>query len=172
MAAGEAMLQYRVTKYDPANRDASGSYLVDEWIMIQEIGQEVGGKVLTEAEYQRVESAYARVAVAFMREAGIEVLTVNDLENHGETPLSIGNGSSLDLTRVRQAVRRMLRKHFWCRLLAEEAFVHIGYDYYMYLGVPRECPRAIALAGKLGLFVEPFVSPYHPEPDDDGVERP
>jgi hypothetical protein len=62
----------------------------------------------------------------------------------------------------------MLRGDFWCRLESAGAFVHVGYDYYVYVGVPVESPEAAALARQLGLFVEPFRSPYseqrHAEP--------
>jgi hypothetical protein len=33
--------------------------------------------------------------------------------------------------------------------------------------VAQECPEARRLAAERGLFVEPCVSPYHPEPDQD-----
>jgi hypothetical protein len=69
-------------------------------------------------------------------------------------------GSSLGLAEVGEVVRRVLREEFWCRLEGAGAFVHVGWDYYMYVGAPRPCPGAEALARQLGLFVEPFRSPY------------
>jgi hypothetical protein len=50
-------------------------------------------------------------------------------------------------------------------LQSDEYFLHFGYDYYMYVGVSLACPRSRALATAAGLFVEDFVSPYHPERD-------
>jgi hypothetical protein len=39
-------------------------------------------------------------------------------------------------------------------------YVHFGWDYYMYLGIPIHCPNALSYAKEKGIFVEPFVSPY------------
>jgi hypothetical protein len=149
-----------VTKYDPAHRDRRGVYTRDEWTAVSDIGQAFAGVVLTEPEYRRVEVAYATAAVAFLREAGVSSLAVTGLENAAAIPLPFAEGASVALAEVGEVVRRMLREEFWCRLEGAGAFVHVGWDYYMYIGVPRPCPAAVALAGQLGLFVEPFRSPY------------
>jgi hypothetical protein len=66
----------------------------------------------------------------------------------------------LGLSAAASVIRRLLREEFWCRLEGADGFIHIGYDYYMYLGVARQCPGAEALARQAGLFVERFQSPY------------
>jgi hypothetical protein len=53
-----------------------------------------------------------------------------------------------------------LRERFWCRLESRKAFIHVGFDYHMYVGVYHVCPAAEELARRLGLFVESFPSPY------------
>jgi hypothetical protein len=150
---GRRVFEFRVTKYNPAHRDRR-VYTRDEWISVCQIGQSFDGVVLTEQEYQRVEDAYATAAVAFLREAGVPSLVVADLENHASVPLPFAEGSELGLIEVGEVVRQLLRAEFWCRLGGREAFVHVGYDYYMYIGVPEACPNAKALARQLGLFVE------------------
>ena len=40
-----------------------------------------------------------------------------------------------------------------------EGFIHFGWDYYMYIGMPHPCPTAQARAAELGLYVEEFASP-------------
>ena len=40
------------------------------------------------------------------------------------------------------------------------AYVHFGYDYYMYIGLSVKCTDALAAVQQRGLFVEPFRSPY------------
>jgi hypothetical protein len=163
-----AVFEFRVTKYDPAHRDRRGAYTRDEWISDGDIGRAFGGVVLTEAEYRRVEDAYVTAAVAFLREAGVEMLSVAGLENHAAVPLLFAEGSPLGLVEIGDVVRRMVRGEFWCRLEGAGAFVHVDYDYYMYVGVPVACPGAVALARRLGLFPESFLSPYrvqrHTEP--------
>jgi len=161
------VFQFRVTKYDPAHRDDRGAHTRDEWTSFNDIGQTIGGVVLIEAEYQRVEDAHVTAALAFLREAGVPSLAVTGLENKVAVPLPFAEGSSLALAQVGDVLRRVMRGEFWCRLEAAEAFVHIGYDYYMYIGVPVACPDAAALARQIGLFVESFRSPYHEQRQDD-----
>jgi hypothetical protein len=155
------MFQFRVTKYDPAQRDVRGAYRRDEWISIRDIGRVFGDNMLTEVEYQRVEDAYVNSALAFMQEAEISSLAVALLENKRATPLTFADGSILAIRECGRVVRQMLREQFWCKLEGERVFIHIGWDYYMYIGVPRECGRAQAFARELGLFVESFPSPYY-----------
>jgi hypothetical protein len=57
-------------------------------------------------------------------------------------------------------LRALLREEYWCKLESDSAYIHVGYDYYMYVGVPAECREAVAEATRLGLFVEPMQSPY------------
>ena len=166
------MNEFRVTKYNPIHRDARGHFQRDEWTAVSDIGKTFAGVVLLDAEYQRVEDAYATVAVAFIQEAGVQSLAVDGLENNADVLLPFGDGSRLDLAEIGSVVRRMLREEFWCQLEIAEAFVHIGRDYYIYVGVPHPCPDSQMLAQKLGLFVEPFASPYcehqHASSNDEG----
>ena len=157
------MKEYRVTKYDPALRGSNGEYKGDDWIMFSQIGQSFGGVVLTEQEYKRVERAYANAAMAFLTESGITKLRVKGLENPRRQPLDFAEGSVLTLDRIPDVIGRILREEFWCRLEADDAFVHFGWDYYMYVGVSCDCRLAERTATELGLYVEEFASPYHEE---------
>ena len=87
-------------------------------------------------------------------------MTVTGLENYAGIPLDFGEGAALSLSDAASVIRRVLRERFWCRLEADDGFVHLGYDYYMYVGVRRVCPSALNLAEQLGLFVEPMRSSY------------
>ena len=53
------------------------------------------------------------------------------------------------------------------KLEGDDGFIHVGWDYYLYVGVAQGCPEARRLAAERGLFVEPCVSPYHPESEQD-----
>jgi hypothetical protein len=61
---------------------------------------------------------------------------------------------------VPAVLRSLLREEYWCRLESETAFVHVGWDYYMYISVLKSCPLAESIAQNRGLFVEQFRSPY------------
>jgi hypothetical protein len=137
---------------------------VDEWIMFSDIGKAFNGVTLTEEEYYRVEHAYVSSAVSFLREAGIERLRITYLENsqgHRQAGLDIRCDNTYDLKEAETLFRLVLREKIWCKFeWQDKAYVHFGWDYYMYLGVPCECPKSISYAQEHGLFVEAFRSPH------------
>ncbi len=63
--------------------------------------------------------------------------------------------------RAVEFARQALREELWAMLVApRRAFVHFGYDFYMYVGLSRATPGALELAKRRGIFVELFRSPY------------
>ena len=157
------MFQYRVTKYDPQFRDAGGAFLCDDWISFGDIGSEFEGTVLTLEAYLRVEDTYVEVALAFLREADFSCVRCVAVENHAANPAAPDEGTSVAVERWAPLIRAVLRSEWWCRFESAGAFLHFGYDYYMYIGVPVRCAQSVAFSHRRGLFVEPFLSPYHPE---------
>jgi hypothetical protein len=158
-----AVYQYRVTKYDPRFRDASGAFLRDDWTSFDDIGSAFGGTVLTPEEYRRVESVYTEAALAFLREAGCASVRCVTVENHAADPTAPEEGTSVGVEELPPLIRAVLRSEWWCRFEGPGAFLHFGYDYYVYVGVPIPCAQSCVRAHESGLFVEPFVSPYHRE---------
>jgi hypothetical protein len=132
------MLEYRVTKYDPQFRDVTGAYSRREWTSYRD----VGGSVSLD-DYLTVEATYVRVAIALLIEADIGSLQVRGFENAGNKPVAYAEGSLLARTEWEYAFRSVLREQFWCRFESPESFVHFGWDYYMYVGVPRHCPTGV-----------------------------
>jgi len=156
--------KYRITKYNPQNRDKNGHYLVNEWTSFSHIGQAFDSITLSEEEYYRFEDAYISSAVSFLQEAGIDALRITQLENsqaYQEARLDIRRDKTYTLTEAETLFRLVLREKIWCKFeWQDKAYVHFGWDYYMYLGVPCNCLESIRHAGQKGLFVEPFDSPY------------
>ncbi|GGY21779.1 hypothetical protein GCM10007386_57880 [Pseudoduganella dura] len=66
--------QYRVTKYAPSQRDATGAYTNCDWTSRSDIRQVFNGVMLSEAAYLKIENSYLSVIKNFVREAGIESL--------------------------------------------------------------------------------------------------
>lgn len=147
-------LEYRVTKYDPTRRDATGAYQAAEWTSFAEVGE-----LISEDAYLRVEDAYVAAAVAFWTETGTPALFARGVENGGD---AIAEGGPVSGDLLPELVRRVLREEMWCRVEGDGYFLHFGHDYYAYVGVSRECPEARALAAASGLFVEEMISPHHP----------
>jgi len=98
--------------------------------------------------------------MTFFNEAGIRGLRVVGLENMFADPEVPEAGAVVQGEQVKAVLRALLRERYWCKLESSSAYVHVGYDYYMYIGVPCACPRAEKHTSQLGLFVEEFRSPY------------
>jgi hypothetical protein len=153
------MFEYRITKYDPRFRDERGAYTRPDWIRFQDVGEIFSGAVLTREAYDAVENAYVASAISFLREVGLYSLRVVAMDRGpGNSPFS--PGSVLGLDDIALAIRGLLREKYWFKLESAQAFIHIGWDFYMYVGVPRECPQSISETRRLGLFAEEFRSPY------------
>lgn len=161
------MYEYRITKYNPKFRSPSGAYTKAEWTSICEVGKTIAGHLVTHAEYATVESAYVASALEFLDEAGVSSLIVHGLENRRRYPIAFSGGAQFGREELAVAFQDVLREKYWCRFeRTAEAFVHFGWDYYMYLGTTKLCTSAIEQAHRQGLFVEECESPYHPEDDD------
>jgi len=156
----ESRIEYRITKYNPLLRDDRGAYKESVWTTIRDVGKVYGEKLLTFEEYTRVEDAYVNSALAFLRESQITELRVNSLENTKDISLGFGEGSVLSLDEVGKMIPRLLREDVWCKLEDKNGFIHIGWDFYMYIGVPDRCELAEEIAVSLGLFPEQYESPY------------
>ena len=88
-------------------------------------------------------------------------LIAQDVENASHQ-FRVVEGDELSPVAAIEAVRQMLREEGWCRLIGGDRFyVHVGWDYYVYVGSDRACGRSVETAGRLGLFIDlDFESPY------------
>ena len=160
------MYSWRITKYDPLNRDADGSYLdLEEWTCFSEVGTKVSIE-----EYQKQEENYVNAITTFMAEMGLNRVYVIALEqwsdevrnqNANEFLSKIWIGKAVTIQEVRKLAKLTLRNAIWCKLgYKKQFFVHFGYDYYMYIGASEECAKAKEIVKETGLFIEDFKSPY------------
>lgn len=152
---------YRLTKYDPVLRDQTGAYTGDDWTMFGQIGQTFAGQRLTLAAYLSVEARHLVVVASFMEENNTSSVVADGVEDaHGT--FRVGDGATLSAVEATDAVRQMLRDEGWCRLIEDDRFyVHVGWDYYLYVGTEKPCDESASLALEKGLFVDrDFPSPY------------
>ncbi|WP_181786216.1 S1 RNA-binding domain-containing protein [Streptomyces phytophilus] len=170
---------YRVTKYDPADRDDHGCYTGSEDVF---------------SDHGEVEAAYLHAIAALAGDTGVDHLTVREpqvpsfvhfgveptVDGYGLNglfpagPTGFHDGAEVPLETALELVRAMLRDNgAWCRLEADGTFaVHVGWDQYVYVGSSRPCEEALARTRALGLFPERLdASPYDMEADED-VQRP
>lgn len=152
------MKHYRITKYNPKHRDEAGQYTKDEWTSYSAVG-----KYISEKEYLEIEKAYIETALSFIRENGIEGLTLKEFENqnnYSENNSSLAENQTLNISQIEKVIQNILREKYWAKLEAKEMYIHFGYDFYMYIGVSNESLKSIEFTKTKGLFVEEFHSPY------------
>lgn len=172
---------YRITKYDPADRDEHGGYVGAEEAI---------------SDHGPVEEAYLQAVAAFAEDTGIDELAIREpqispgfvqfglepaVDGHGLDGLfppdltGFHDGALVPVPVGLELVRAMLRDNgAWCRLEIEGRFaVHVGWDQYLYVGSSEPCPGALARTRSLGLFPERLdASPYDAElADEDGEQR-
>lgn len=170
---------HRITKYDPAHRDARGHST---------------GPEDTVSDHGPVEAAYLSSIAALAEACGIDHLEIREpalpgLVHFGLEPTIDGfgldglldpadfhDGARVALPVALELVRAMLRDHgLWCRLEAEGRFaVHVGWDQYVYVGTALNCADALTRVRGRGVFAEPIgISPYDASLDSEpGRQRP
>ncbi len=167
------MFSWRITKYNPSYRNASGSYQKNEWSSFTDIGKNFDNKQLTLNDYLLIEDAYIGAIVCFMECNHINTMRVTNLEkqrlpedrsSYSEEMVNalnlVANNIIADKETIKSIGRLILREAFWCKLKAKNMYVHFGYDYYMYIGSKNACNETVVKIEHSGLFVEEYDSPY------------
>jgi len=167
------MYYWRITRYNPQNRDENGFYISDEWSSISDIGKKYNDVEFTYESYISCENAYADTVTRVMRGNTIEFFTLEALQkkryvNYPDFSESESKKYFRSLKRNMQVpkheiipiVRFALREIIWCKLVNDNMFVHFGYDYYMYIGSENKLEEELSAVRKNGLFVETIISPY------------
>jgi hypothetical protein len=100
--------------------------------------------------------------------AAVERLQVVGLEDHTDEPgpHGLADGQWVSLADALEICKEMLREGgIWCKLENDDKFyVHVGYDYYMYVGTGIDVHSHWAELEAQGLFVDPdWSSPYSDE---------
>jgi hypothetical protein len=153
--------QYRLTKYDPSLRDSTGAFTGDDWTSVSDIGETFDGVRLTLPAYLDIEARHLQVIASFLEESAVTAVIAQGVENaKGQFPIK--EGEAFSPIQAIEVVRAMLRDEVWCLLQDGERFyIHVGWDYYLYVGSDRPCERSVKLAKQLGLFInQPFESPH------------
>ncbi|HEV2601884.1 MAG TPA: hypothetical protein VGT41_06360 [Candidatus Babeliales bacterium] len=167
------MFNWRITKYNPKYRNTNGVYLKNEWTSYSDIEKQFSNEVLTFDDYIKIENRYIEATRLLMKCANITSLHLDSLEisdvDKEDVHLSasmvevfdrLQEGLVVDLSMLDDVVRLILREVIWGKLQTKNFYVHFGYDYYMYVGSIDRSIEAIKKIEDLGLFVEPYSSPY------------
>jgi hypothetical protein len=83
---------------------------------------------------------------------------------HGLNDIKIeklSEGQKVTSKELGAIMRLLLREILWCKLEnPKKFFIHVGWDYYMYIGCFKDLPAAAEKTNASGLYIENFASPY------------
>jgi hypothetical protein len=172
------MTNYRITKYNPKNRDSEGSYLDhSEWTAISDIGRPEY-KNFTFEVYEKIETGYIEAIQLILKDNNIDHLVIDsfllhdkkiDFEKYIETGRlknirldfdkeikTLKNGVKLNIDQIKKIIRLILRETVDLRLVNKEFEVRFGYDYYMYVKTNEIKLETVYKIHENGLFIEQF----------------
>lgn len=167
------MNHWRITKYNPEYRDENGRFIAEEWTSAYEIGNVCNGKIVTVDDYLILENNYVNVAIGILKVSGLDGLRVKESSSRTwdnvsalsklslSKPSNFKEGSWLGINEIETVLKMMLREAIHCKLVYPRKFyIHIGWDFYMYIGSNIDVIVASKIATANGLFLEEHKSPY------------
>ncbi|MGC1498282.1 MAG: hypothetical protein WA790_20925 [Sulfitobacter sp.] len=111
-------------------------------------------------ECLNVEACYISAALALLRDDGVTSVQLIDPHNPDH------ENRKAPLSELPEELRSCLREQSNLQFQSGTSFIHVGYDYYMYVGLNAVNDRTITQIEESGLFVEPFFSPYFLDEED------
>lgn len=177
------MTALRITKYNPMYRAGNGAYLRKDWISAADVGKRFDDGLLTLDKYFSTEDAYVDAALIFLREHHVNSLKVERFEERWTLNCPPGSeeqnalwlkdvrlGQNYSGESLKKLIRLNLREACWTTLKGESgAYLHFGYDYYMYIGAESNEVEVSKITFPSLVFVEDCESPYHQLDDEDGA---
>lgn len=155
------MFEYRISKYNPKYR-INGKYTRNEWSSVADIGKKFSDGILSEQECCDTIDRYCECVKDVLQSIGVNHLIISDLEKY-EQYIKWKNGQIISLDEVSSVVRECLWENCWCRLSGEAAFIHFGYELYMYLGCALQTDQLSLICDRHRMFYEIRNSPYKDE---------
>ena len=169
------MIELRVSKYNPNDRNSEGAYSKDTWTSISDIGKIFEGKKLTLSDYLDVEANYLKALNYLLDYNRIQSIDIVDSEYFYDhqikyIPLEIKDDCELYFDQLKgkrkisnkddiiKITLLALREILWCKLEHRCGFyIHFGYDFYMYSCLIDD---SAILPNISGIYFEKFDSPY------------
>ena len=149
-----SFIQYRVSKYNPSDRDSKGRFLKEDWTSYCDIGKKFENKIFTKEEYIKAEEKYCQIILSVLKDLMVEKLKVENLEmGHSLIQLknmleevgltlsakdelilkTIENKNRVNDLELQNYLRLLLRECFWCELKDNSLMITTGYDFYVYI---------------------------------------
>jgi len=167
------MFEYMITKYDQSQRDETGRYVgPSSWTCYSDAGKKFDGKTLTLKECLLVEEKYINAAIKLFDLSKLPYLRLtrvkfheaikNEVHSQGE-PLydpefeliNFSEDAKILPENLRIILKMIFRGYGWASLEWKNKFyVHIGWDFYMYIGITSEDQNILNDIRSSGLYVD------------------
>ena len=158
-------MDYRISHYNESNKKS-------QWTSISDIVKENNFEKTFDL-YKNTENKYINIFKKLLEENNVEKMKVYDLENYinnrkgiykkllDKTYLkNIKNGNEYPIKDILEVIRLCLREIIWCKIICENIYIHIGYDYYTYIGGLEIDKIFIEQELQKGITIEEYRSPY------------
>lgn len=123
-------MEFRISKYNPQNRNNDGAYLKDEWTSVSDIGKKFNGVALEKQEYLRVENNY----INFVCDV-LSTLKISSVKLEKQEPKNKYKATNIEVfgEQFRQILQDNLRENFWCEFHSKNLKIWVGYDFYLHI---------------------------------------
>ena len=173
------MNRYSITKYNPANRNDNGHYLVDEWTCPSEVGKIFNGLMFKDTDYFAIESKYVNAVIKILKSRSISSLRIVNLSTDYMNKffldpsfqwlmackfkeIELYEDKSVHISEIEIIIRMILRNFIDCSLEIDGVFkLFFGYDFYMNLNISYCDKNVFDEIEASGLFVDCFGSTPH-----------
>jgi len=158
-------MDYRISHYNELNKKT-------QWTSVSDIIDE-NNLEETFSLYKRTEDKYINIFKKLLKENDIIKMGIYALERHRNKGiyktildkallkrLKLKNGNTYLLEDTLEILKFCLREVIWCKFEWENIYIHIGYDYYAYIGGLEITRKCIEEEFRKGITIEEFKSPY------------
>lgn len=175
------MKHYRITKYDPKNRNEKGHYMYDHWTEFGDIGRTLEGELVTIEKYLAAESDYINAVIQILKENKIKYLRVIGLnkkilkysinENKGKwfhrdefETIDLFEDKKVTIDEIEIICQMNFRYYSDVSLeIKDKFYIHFTFDMYMFVGTPNISLELINKINSTSVFVEEDYSPFYSE---------
>lgn len=173
---------HSVVKYNPECFKGKSHFTKNQWICMKDVGQVIGGHLVTLDEYLDVEQKYVDSVIKIMELTDCKYLTVSYMEDTIQTTkesilemldrknpflqydkllynsyMKLYEGRRFDVIGIPDIIRLNLRGYTYTALtnLQKGLEIHFGFDYYMYFNTKFPIDILREEIRKIGLYLDP-----------------
>jgi hypothetical protein len=158
-------MDYRISHYTELNKKT-------QWTSVSDVVEENNFEETFDL-YKNTEDKYINIFKKLLNKNNITKMNIYDLEKNGNNAkgiynklfdrkylYKIKNGDEYSIKDIFEIIRLCLREIIWCKIVWEDIYIHIGYDYYTYIGGLEISDKIIKEELENGITIEEYRSPY------------